>query len=270
MTMDLTDIERLTGDPKFIPGIYNYCDRWCDRCRFDSRCLNRALTKEALEGIEESDKPFELFFSKFSEIIQQSLDLIKKTAEELGLDTDKLDNPDTNSEYKPLSEPPVAYLLMHASERYSEKVNDWFVTHAHIIIDREYEFCRIQTVAPGTNPVENADRLIDAIEVIRWYQFQINGKLKRALDSAYFEETLAIKELPTDSDGSAKVALIGLDRSIDAWCFLRNVLPTLESSLIRIIDSLKDIRRRVEIQFPNANSFIRPGFDEEETPGEGV
>ena len=22
-----------------IPGIYNYCDRWCERCKFTSQCL---------------------------------------------------------------------------------------------------------------------------------------------------------------------------------------------------------------------------------------
>lgn len=29
-------------DSRFIEGIYNYCDRWCERCPFASRCLNYA------------------------------------------------------------------------------------------------------------------------------------------------------------------------------------------------------------------------------------
>ena len=24
-------LEALAGDERFIPGIYNYCDRWCER-----------------------------------------------------------------------------------------------------------------------------------------------------------------------------------------------------------------------------------------------
>ncbi len=29
----------------FIPGIYNYCDRWCERCPFTDRCMNYAMEK---------------------------------------------------------------------------------------------------------------------------------------------------------------------------------------------------------------------------------
>ena len=33
-------------DPKLIPGIYNYCDRWCERCPFTSRCMVYAMGEE--------------------------------------------------------------------------------------------------------------------------------------------------------------------------------------------------------------------------------
>jgi hypothetical protein len=26
-------------DPRLIPGIYNYCHRWCERCPFTDRCV---------------------------------------------------------------------------------------------------------------------------------------------------------------------------------------------------------------------------------------
>ncbi len=38
----------LTNYPNFenfIPGIYNYCDRWCERCPFTDRCMNYAMEK---------------------------------------------------------------------------------------------------------------------------------------------------------------------------------------------------------------------------------
>jgi hypothetical protein len=37
--MDKNDFLKLAADPKYIPGICNYCDRWCERCPFTSRCL---------------------------------------------------------------------------------------------------------------------------------------------------------------------------------------------------------------------------------------
>ena len=29
-----------------VPGIYNYCDRWCERCRFQSRCRLISMDRE--------------------------------------------------------------------------------------------------------------------------------------------------------------------------------------------------------------------------------
>jgi hypothetical protein len=33
---------------KFIPGIYNYCDRWCERRPFTSRCRTFAMEQALL------------------------------------------------------------------------------------------------------------------------------------------------------------------------------------------------------------------------------
>ena len=43
--MDKHDLLKLAADPKYIPGIYNYCDRWCERCPFTSQCLNCELVE---------------------------------------------------------------------------------------------------------------------------------------------------------------------------------------------------------------------------------
>ena len=40
------DLKRLAENPDFISGIYNYCDRWCERCPFTARCMNFALERE--------------------------------------------------------------------------------------------------------------------------------------------------------------------------------------------------------------------------------
>ena len=39
----LTD---LANNPDLISGIYNYCDRWCERCPLTSRCLVYAAEQE--------------------------------------------------------------------------------------------------------------------------------------------------------------------------------------------------------------------------------
>ena len=44
--MDKEKLKKLLKDERLIPGIYNYCDRWCERCSFTSRCLNFASSEE--------------------------------------------------------------------------------------------------------------------------------------------------------------------------------------------------------------------------------
>ena len=69
-------------------------------------------------------------------------------------------------------------------------------------------------------------------------------------------------DFPKDSDGSAKVALIGIDRSIGAWGKILTVFPDQEKETVNIIAGLKHLRDIAEKEFPEARSFIRPGFDE--------
>jgi hypothetical protein len=98
--------------------------------------------------------------------------------------------------------------------------------------------------------------------VIRWYQHQIHVKLKRALHSAQDEQFEILNEFPKDSDGSTKVALIGMDRSISAWGKLLKYFPDQKKSIMNIISHLERLRKRAEKEFPDARAFVRPGFDE--------
>ena len=71
-----------------------------------------------------------------------------------------------------------------------------------------------------------------------------------------------LREWPADHDGSAKIALIGIDRSHAAW------LQAVEQGVISHADVqpfiadliwLGDALERV---FPKARAFLRPGLDE--------
>ena len=132
--------------------------------------------------------------------------------------------------------------LTKAGKKYANAASDWF---------REFD----QTVEVSDSE--------DAREVIQWYQYQIAVKTMRALSGRKeeFEEAPELAELPKDSDGSAKVALIGIDRSIAGWRLLQLSLPERAGSIVPLILQLERLRQRLEKAFPEARSFIRPGFD---------
>lgn len=41
--MDKKEIQRLAENPRFISGMYTYCDRWCERCPMTHNCLTYAI-----------------------------------------------------------------------------------------------------------------------------------------------------------------------------------------------------------------------------------
>jgi hypothetical protein len=92
-------------------------------------------------------------------------------------------------------------------------------------------------------------------------------KLSRAIGSRANEELETDEEMktfPKDSDGSAKIALIAMDRSIAAWSGLRLALSGADDDeILNLLAQLAAIRRETEKLFPEARAFVRPGFDEQ-------
>ncbi|MGD8369620.1 MAG: hypothetical protein PVG78_18420, partial [Desulfobacterales bacterium] len=118
----------------------------------------------------------------------------------------------------------------------------------------------LKVVGPGT--AEATVSLGEAVEVILYYQYLISAKLERAIQGKDDEADLDLEDFPKDSDGSAKIALIGIDRSISAWGALLQYFPEQKSELVKRIGFLKQIRDVTEREFPHARAFVRPGFDE--------
>lgn len=235
-------LTELANNPDLISGIYNYCDRWCERCPLTSRCLVYATEQEEYDAPESRDIHNEAFWTKLGAIFQETRELIDTWAKEARID---LTGPAAGDRdrYRRKRQLVDNHPLAKAGKRYANAASEWF---------REFE---------QTNDVECSEQLEDAREVIHWYQYQIAVKTMRAL-SGRREELEEDPELPKDSDGSVKVALIGIDRSIAAWRLMQLSLPERAESTIPLVLQLEGLRTRLEQAFPAARAFVRPGFDE--------
>ena len=107
------------------------------------------------------------------------------------------------------------------------------------------------------------DVLREALDIVRWDATLVLPKLARALDGRdRYEQGEDGDDDPVQNDwnGSAKVALISLERSEMAWRVIAQ--STGDADPAALAEQIADLRREVERTFPNARSFIRPGFDE--------
>jgi hypothetical protein len=263
--MDKKRIEELAEDPRFIPGIYNYCDRWCERCAFTSRCMNYALSEDEFDSPQARDISNQAFWDKLVGIFATTLEMVKEKAREMGIDVDAIDLQEaaeqTERVHKAAREQPCS----RAAMKYIRMVDDWFKSNKGLLEDKSDELQALaQADIPGTQPADEAVSIRDCLEVIRWYQHQIYVKLCRAASGTIRSKTEDLECVQEDADGSAKVALIGIERSTAAWAGLLAHFPDQEHSLLNLLATLKRLLRQVEAAFPNARTFLRPGFDVDE------
>jgi hypothetical protein len=262
--MNKETLKRLAANPDFISGIYNYCDRWCERCPFTTRCMNFALGREEFSDDARRDIRNAKFREDIADMLKASIELLYEMAEERGIDLDAVDTTAIVAEEERQWEAAQAHPCAVASEAYADSVDKWFDAADDLFRQKgEALATALRLNLIGADPGAETNRLSDAVAIIRWHQFQIHVKLMRALQGRHDEENLAdvLEEFPKDSDGSAKVALIGIDRSIAAWGNLLRDFPSRETETLEILVHLDRLRRAVEREFPEARAFVRPGFD---------
>jgi len=250
--MDKDRLKKLAREKRFIPGIYNYCDRWCERCPQTSHCLNFACSEEEFADPETRDIENEAFWSKLSEAFRDALELLKEAAEEHGIDLENLDTEQSDEESEQKNAMAKSHEICRAAKVYSDIVQDWFASPANLLV-----------ASPALDG-EGAS-LEEAMEVIRWYQHFIYVKLMRAVRGELDERGEELDDLPKDSEGSAKVALIAIDRSIGAWGTVYAHDSFQNEKILRFIAYLDRLREEVEKTFPGARSFARPGIEKFDT-----
>lgn len=258
--MDKERLKQLAGNPQFISGIYNYCDRWCERCPFTSRCLNFATSEKQFEDPESRDIENEKFWQQLSETFQLTMEMVKEMAEEEGIDLDAIDHEEFEKEDRLKDEISESHQCCREAERYFEMVKEWFDS-VNRLLEEDEDKTDPPIQLPEFRTFDEAPAYEDAIQVIRWYQYFIYVKLRRATRGLLDKESEEWDEYQKDSDGSAKIALIAIDRSIVAWGRLQNHFLIRKADILYFITHLKRLRRIVEETFPEARAFIRPGFD---------
>jgi hypothetical protein len=259
----------------FISGIYNYCDRWCERCPLTARCL--VYTTEQADDVSADPEVHDInsakFWSRLESIFQEAHEMILELAEEAGMDREEFEAEAVTVDREQHREDAKHHELSLSARRYAELVQHWFIdefaVEGHVHDD---------TTGKSKNTEDDIE-VSDAIEVIRWYQFFIAAKVYRALmgrDDKIVEDDLAesaslandevdegeFNAIANDSNGSAKIALIAIDRSSSAWRMMLSSVPEKADSVKPMLLELERLRRATELIFPQARDFIRPGFDE--------
>ena len=264
----------------FIPGIYNYCDRWCERCLYTDRCRVFVMEKEFTETYEaeQRHKKSREENRKFWEQIDKALEEASETYDDLIPEKEKkplsemdflFDDDDIDSnddEYEKYHENARQHTLSQTAERYEIAVTKWFDERKETIpLEYNPETKTLTVHYAGMDNQRDIQQLSEAAEVIRWYELQIHVKIIRALTSRQEEDAKAefYKDLPKDSEGSASVALKGIEKSLGAWNIFYQYMEEERTTIAPLITLLFLLRAGLLKTFPGAATFRWPPEDQE-------
>lgn len=244
----------MSAEPDMIPGIYNYCDRWCERCAYTSRCLQYQIESEedqSGEALRDFDALNAQFWQDMGEALVHAMRLIRELAEREGIKPEDIEKETLFSEHGvSLHHTAREHPCAHAALLYSGMVNDWFTAH------NDYSGAEESLLTSPPQVLE------EHFQVIRHYQYFIYPKIVRAIEGRMAYPVSAHQDSPqNDASGTAKISLIVIDRSLAAWSVLYGEYPVYEDKTLSILVHLDRLRRSIEVVFPSARAFIRPGFD---------
>jgi hypothetical protein len=252
----------MAANPKHIEGIYNYCDRWCERCNFTSHCAVYRSEEEL--SPEENDANNKMFWDKIANSFTDAITQLEKIAEERGITIAKADDAEMNL-YMANVKKKRQEMVLHPLIKYSKQ----YMEEATILLENNKALKQrgetlLQLVELGIKDIGETKKEIielnEYLEVVQWYLFQIRVKFMRALPT--FDDDMEDDSFESESNGSAKVALIATDRCIVAWQHIMQALPDAQDDILPLLALLQKIRTLGEHTFPHARAFVRVGLDE--------
>jgi len=249
----------MTQPSEPIPGIFNFCDSWCERCPFTQRCQNYLL--QYPNGAPQQELDAETLVKRLMEALELTKAFIEKRSRQNMLDTEAVtleaEAAGTRLAEDTADRPQVAQLC----DEYLDVTARWLRQEMDLLeqAGHQQKFEVNLGVRTEAEALELLNGLKDAWEVIKWYRTLIPVKVMSALQ---------VRNVPSGDtklslyfNGKAKLVLVSIDRSLTAWHTLLNHYPEKTDEVLDMLVLLDRIRKQMEETFPGARGFRRPGLD---------
>ncbi|MCD4682802.1 MAG: hypothetical protein K8R86_05935, partial [Bacteroidales bacterium] len=172
-------IELPEGD--FIPGIYNYCNRWCERCLYTEKCRLFADEKifmkeyEAQKRREKSIEENKDFWDQVNKTIEEAADIIDEEIPLMKNDESSLfgqwdddeDAEEAMKDHKEKREKAKEQNTSQVASKYERAVHQWLEDRKETLKqDYDPETKDINVSYPGILDKIELKQLTESVEVI--------------------------------------------------------------------------------------------------------
>lgn len=251
----------MASDKSFIPGIYNYCDRWCERCAFTARCRTYERASRYEQG--DSEDLSDALQGVHAEL-EESMALLDAMLQEHEVTITEADLEAAAAAQEEQQQKSREHPLVQLGSAYTEAAGRWLQKP-----DLTQPFsARLQQQAElglvSEAQINTAIRqLQEQFDVISYYRIFVPPKIYRAVSGLLAATDEERSDPQSDYRGSAKIAVLGIRNSMAALQQLLPLLPEEEEALIGLLARLQQLERLLLETIPDCMQFKRPGFDEE-------
>lgn len=243
--------------PELISGIFNYCDRWCEKCDYTDRC--RLFQKEAERNIQhilndEDPNDPKVFVKDIAESLSEALTMLKEQMEDADIsenDIEEFDEINFEESLSDQNDDTVNNLIRHADEVF-------------ISVDKYFKDYSNSDSNKSTSLSTEKKLNEESIQILFWYSPQIavktrmcvGGKRKlerfKSSESREFEEEIL--------NVNSRIAFTGIKKCCEALYHLSELDPDSVAlySLLSLTNKLKDDFAE---EFPQVFTYKRPYFD---------
>ncbi len=246
------------NENNFIPSIYNYCDRWCERCDYTGQCRLFSVELNRKEKWPEGNNDITKELHKsFAETIK----MIEEYSEKFGIDI---------SPRKEIEEVekkgPLAAQVSFITAKYFQESSAYLRKLKAEIKSSGKENAELAEIIPQNKGMNELLEILECYEIIQWYHTMLPVKLNRAVSSSETipdSEAEEVEFSKRDRDGSAYVAYRSSIKSMAALGRIHSWTNTLKEETLNLIIDTGRIKNLIEKEFPGALTFFWPPEEKE-------
>lgn len=254
---------------KFIDSIFNYCDRWCERCDFADRCRlasteQRRMARRRRLGQDPDD--MDLAMKDVVRDFEKMRRLIERHAKAQGIDVEEIlhGDPVINAGIEQLEKDLESHPVYRMARTYNRLCGE-LLKQCGGEFNADAKDARKRSQYMNVLPeAARFDQLREALDVVAWDHTLICAKVRRAVsgvledaqDAAQLEQADAFHL--EDAAGSAYVARRCLIRSKAALMNLYEYHELRRDQIIELLRLADRLQHSLEELVPGCLTFVWP------------
>lgn len=255
---------------KLIPGIFNYCDRWCEKCDYRDRCrLFQTETERNIQHILNDEDPNdpEIVARDIKESLEDTMAMLEAQMEIEGISKEDLEDfEDEDSKYfiddfdDEQGKVTESGQIVRTPHPLSLLADDFFKDVMAYFDKKKPSFYQNED---DDEPVN--DPIYEELKILMWYSPQIAVKTRMCAGSkAKIEDVNDEDEIEFETEMmnvNSRIAYTGIEKCLTSLQKIYDVEIDFQDDVLSQLSLMKKMRDEFAREFPAVHSFKRPYFD---------